>query len=449
MKKLIYSALSIVLLAITFSSCVNDTDYETPQLTCKEPILTGSAEKLSDIITAWQNSGETVKVFREDYTDYIVGYVLSNDKTGNFYKELYIQDSPTDPTATIKLNIDMRSLFTKYKVGSKIYIYLHGLSISLSHGEIVINEANGKFLRENVAKANILRSCDETELTPVAVATPSLIDESYLGKYVELTNVQFDQSLLEEDFVDNNDSYDTHRNITSCDDSSQIKLETSTFASFGGASLPQGQGSVKGIITYDYGADFFVLRVNSPEDFNFEGERCDPDYLFYENFETQIENNTVSGNGWTNYREAGTKNWEAFSDDNSLGMSAKIGSYQSGDTSTIAWLISPAINLDEHEGETFSFKTSNSYADASDLEVLSSTDWDGTTAGITTATWTTVPDIYIVQNGDYYKEWFDSGEYDLSTITGNIYFAFKYTGSGGSGFDGTYELDEVKVAYTE
>ena len=449
MKKIIYSALSIALLALTFTSCVNDTGYETPQLTCEEPVLEGSNEEISDIITAWQNSGESVKVFREDYTDYIVGYVLSNDRTGNFYKELYIQDSPINPTATIKLNIDMRSLFTKYKVGSKIYIYLHDLSISLSHGEIVINEANGDFIRENVAKQNILRSCEVSELTPVTVATPASIDDTYLGKYVELTNVQFDQSLLEEDFVDENDSFDTHHNITSCDDSSQIKLETSTFASFGGATLPQGQGSVKGIITYDYGANFYVLRVNSPEDFAFDNERCDPDYIFYENFETQIENNTVSGNGWTNYKEAGTKSWEAFSDDNSLGMSARIGSYQSNDTSTIAWLISPAINLDEHEGEIFSFKTSNSYADDSNLEVLSSTDWDGTTAGIANATWTTVPDIYIVQNGDYYKDWFDSGDYDLSTATGNMYFAFKYTGSGGAGSDGTYELDEVIIGYTE
>jgi len=226
MKKIIYGALSIALLALTFSSCVNDTDYETPQLTCEEPVLEGSEEGIADIITAWQNSGESVKVFQDDYTDYIVGYVLSDDRSGNFYKELYIQDDPSNPTATIKLNIDMRSLFTKYKVGSKIYVYLHGLSISLSHGEIVINEANGNFIRENVAKINILRSCDETELTAVAVATPSLIDETYLGKYVELSNVQFDQSLLGKDFVDENDSYDTHRAITSCDDSSQIKLET-------------------------------------------------------------------------------------------------------------------------------------------------------------------------------------------------------------------------------
>lgn len=449
MKKIIYSVLSLALLTITFTSCVNDTDYETPQITCSEPVLTGSSEKISDVITAWQNSGESVKVFRNDYTDYIVGYVLSDDRTGNFYKELYIQDSPTDPTATIKLNIDMRSLFTKYSVGSKIYVYLHDLSISESHGEIVINEANGDYLRENVTKTNILRSCDDEALTPISVSVPSLIDASYLGKYVELTNVQFDQSLLGKDFVDENDSFDTHRNITSCDDSSQIKLETSTFASFGGASLPEGQGSVKGIITYDYGADFFVLRVNSPEDFNFEGERCDPDYIFYDNFESQIEGNSISGNGWTNYIEEGSRNWESFSDDYSLGISARIGSYQSNDTSTIAWLISPEINLDEHEGETFSFKTSNSYSDDSNLEVLSSTDWDGTTAGMATATWITVPGMYIVQNSDYYQDWLDSGDYDLSAATGNIHFAFKYTGSGGSGSDGTYELDEVIIGYTE
>lgn len=447
MKKIIYSAIVFALLTVSFSSCVNDTDYETPQISCEEPILSASSETIAEVISAWENSGETIKIFDEDI--YITGYVISNDQTGNFYKELYIQDAPENPTKGLKINIGMRSLFTKYQVGTKVYIKLKGLSITTSHGEIVINEANGDFLREKIVEKNILRSCDVSDLTPISVATPDQIDASYVGKYVELQNVQFDQSLLGKDFVDENDSYDTHRNLTSCEDGSQIKLETSTYASFGAEELPGKQGTVRGLITYDYTASFFVLRVNSPEDFKFEGERCDPNYVFYDNFESQISGNNISGNGWTNYIEAGTRNWVSFDDDYSLGISAKMGSYQSNDASTIAWLITPEINLDEHEGEIFSFKSSNSYSDSSELEVLYSTDWDGTTAGIATATWTDVPDIYIVQNGDFYKDWFDSGDYDLSSASGNIYFAFKYTGSGDSSSDGTYEIDEISVSYTE
>ena len=450
MKKIIYNILSVALLAITFTSCVHDTDYETPQITCEEPTLTGADESIAEIITAWQNSGQQVMVFDDAYPNYITGYVLSDDRTGNFYKELYIQDKAENPTAALKVNINMRSLFTKYNVGRKVYIYLKGLSISQSHGEIVINQADGNSLREKIAAKQIVRSCETATMTPVAVTTPDVIDDAYLGKYVEFSNVQFDLSLLGKDFVDEDDSYDSHKNITSCEDGSQIKLETSTYASFGGNTLPEGQGSVKGILTYDYTASFYVLRVNSPEDFDFTGERCDPKYVFYDNFESQIENNAISGNGWTNYVEAGTRSWEAFSDSYSLGISARMGSYQSGDASSIAWLITPAINLDEHAGEAFSFKSSNSYSDSgSDLEVLYSTDWDGTTANITSATWSTVPGIYIVQDNDYYKDWFDSSEYDLSGASGTIYFAFKYTGSGDSNSDGTYEIDEVLVSYTE
>ena len=47
---------------------------------------------------------------------------------------------------------------------------------------------------------------------------------------------------------------------------------------------------------------------------------------------------------------------------------------------------------------------------------------------------------------DNFSTWFDSGIVDLSCGTGpNVYFAFRYIGNGNSGFDGTYELDNIKI----
>lgn len=42
-----------------------------------------------------------------------------------------------------------------------------------------------------------------------------------------------------------------------------------------------------------------------------------------------------------------------------------------------------------------------------------------------------------------------SGNVDLSCVSGTIYIAFKYTGSGQGTFDGIYELDEISVDYME
>jgi hypothetical protein len=117
----------------------------------------------------------------------------------------------------------------------------------------------------------------------------------------------------------------------------------------------------------------------------------------------------------------------------------------SGDTSTIGWLATPQINFDAQDGETLNFMTSNSFSDGSTLEVLFSNDWDGVAANIPNATWDIVADAFIVQDSDFFGDWFPSGNVDLSCVSGQGYIAWKYVGSGVSDFDGTYELDEIKL----
>ena len=51
----------------------------------------------------------------------------------------------------------------------------------------------------------------------------------------------------------------------------------------------------------------------------------------------------------------------------------------------------------------------------------------------------------VVQDDDFYGDWFPSGNVSLDCITGKGYLGFKYTGSGEEDFDGTYELDEIVV----
>jgi len=170
--------------------------------------------------------------------------------------------------------------------------------------------------------------------------------------------------------------------------------------------------------------------------------------LFSDNFETQSVNSPISGNGWTNFIQAGTKPWEAYVDTGSnasLGISARCGSFNSGDASTISWLVTPQIPLSTATAATIQFKTSNSFSDGSEMEVLFSSDWDGVPANITSATWDQLSDATLVQDSTPFPDWIFSGIVDLSCIQANGYFAFKYTGSGQAAFDGTYELDEIVI----
>ncbi len=470
MKQTIYSIIGLLILAMTINSCVNDTDYDTPQITIPEPELTGNEVSLENVLTEWQNNIETqqVKVFDDDYEDYIAVYVTSSDEHGNFYKELFVQDSFAAPNAAIKVNVNIKSLYTKYEVGRKMYIYLKGLAIGKNQsGEVVLSEAeNGQlaqYIRENVAKTHFVKGPEKETIAPVPVESPLAVNSTLQGKYVRLNTVMFELDILGENFTDPNDSYDTQRKLVCCLDNSTIELETSSYASFKNSPLPMGMGSVDGIITRDYGDDMFVLKVNNDEVFMFDNERCDPEsidcgyadtegstYLLTQYFEDQNPNELISADGWTNYIQEGSKGWQAFSSTGSnpsIGVSARIGSYNSDDDSSIAWLITPLIDLDAQEGETLTFKTSNSYADGSNLEILYSSDWDGTPENIASATWGIIPAAKIVPDEFFYGDWYDSGIVDLSCAEGSIYIAFKYTGNGNADFDGTYELDNIEIKY--
>src|SRR5579875_3109781 len=63
--------------------------------------------------------------------DFIIGgVVIANDSSGNFYKQIIIQDS----TGGIAVNIDDYNLYTSFPVGRKIWIKLKGLYMTDNSG---------------------------------------------------------------------------------------------------------------------------------------------------------------------------------------------------------------------------------------------------------------------------------------------------------------------------
>ena len=58
---------------------------------------------------------------------WLKGRITTSDRSGNFYKSLYIQDSPDGPGIEVK--IGKNSLYNEYKLGQEIYINLDGLCV--------------------------------------------------------------------------------------------------------------------------------------------------------------------------------------------------------------------------------------------------------------------------------------------------------------------------------
>ena len=461
------------------SSCVKDDDYNVPDVSITEPHI--PQEQITTFRTVKSlyqqaiNNGNSTVIIDNENDLYIEGYVISSDKSGNFFEELIIQNkiddsSPdNDPRLGFRVSINASNLSDTYQFGQKVYIKLNGLTIGETSGLITIGKGDAvavKQIQASEFKDIVVRSNEVATIIPKISGLADLT-EADKNTLIQLHNMQLNRFELGATFASESfDEFDGHRLIESCDSGISMILETSTFSDFKTLIVPQGKGTITGVFSRDFGDDFNVIILNSSVDINFNSdERCDPmeltcglaesvgtNNLLYEDFELQRNNRPIEIDGWTNYIEAGTEAWEGYSSTSSnasLGRSARFQSASSGDESNIGWLITPAINLDVQEGETLRFKTSNSLADSSFMEVLYSLDWDGTEENITSATWGVLSAAYVVKDTDSFVPWFNSGSVDLSCASGIMHIAFKYIGSGQDTFDGIYELDEISIDYVE
>ena len=454
--------------SICFTSCVEDGDFTVPQEvntqenTAVEKIIADLANPNSGVteISIANVKGLFVSGQVTEITSDIVvkGYVSSSDFSGNFYKEFYIQDAPENPTTAIKIATEFVDSYNKYNFGREIYIQLKGLFIGETRagdGVIAIGgqsnaTADGiENLSLNQTNNQILRTKTSAEIVPLRV-TFSQINEQHIGVFVKIENAQFSANVAGKTFVEATDQFDTQRMLESCEGFgfSNFILETSTFAIFKFAVIPSGGGSIAAVVTKTFNGNAIVLVVNNNTDVVMENERCTPldssafSPIFMEDFNATFGN--ININGWFNFTEQGTKPWQSYIDADTSSRAARVGSFNSNNISTISWLITKGINLDATSQEFLSFETSNSFSNGSELEALISTNFNGSTSGITTATWKKLP-AKIVSDSEFFRNWVHSGYVNLSAYTGTAYIAFKYTGSGDAAFDGTFELDNIVI----
>ncbi|OAB80092.1 DUF5689 domain-containing protein [Cochleicola gelatinilyticus] len=456
--------------AIVLSSCVQDDEFDVPSVTIQDQdsLVQGTEitiGALRDLLAQEQNNNQNDILDLGETDTYLIGYVISSDEGGNFFEELIIQDKAENPTAGVRILADVNPLFTSFELGRKVFVKLNGLTVGIDGGVVSLGVRDDESLGK-IAESRLFDYVIRDDETETLVPLPISINDFTRDKtnlFVRIENVQFGaEEVLGDDpktFAgEPDDEFDGERNLISCSDGLSTVFSTSTFADFKSVLLPTGAGSINAILSRDFFDEFFIVTVNDPSFIDFgTGERCDlcgdaesrgDTVLFSDFFETQTEGSPISGNGWTNYIEAGTETWEAFFDDGtnaSLGISARILSFNSEDESTIGWLVTPEIDFDAQAMETLEFKTSTSFADGSQLLVLFSQDWDGVAENIPAASWGPVPAARIAQNSDFFGDWIESGLVDLSCILGTGHVAFKYIGSGNPDNDGTYELDEIEI----
>jgi hypothetical protein len=335
----------------------------------------------------------------------IKGTVIGNDVSGNIYKTFYIDDG----TAGLQVSVDMSDLYTTYRLGQEVYIKCKDLYLGTYSGVLqlgyIYNNAIGRM--PAVMIPSHIFSDGKPGAAPVPqTSTIAGLTAATISRLVRLDSVYFDINAVGKPFSDH---YAATNRILLNKNGSQLIVYTSNYANFAGQPVPNGYGSIVGILggLSTTGTYQIYLRDNN-DLINFQG--VGPQFLsapFSVNF-----------GGFTPYNVSGAEVWAITT------YGATMSGYSGVDNANEDWLISPSFNLNNYTNEILKFDNTMNYGSSGDgsLKLYYSTNYiSGAPA---TATWTEITG-FALSTGSWSTV--SSGNIDMSAYNGtNVHIAFKY-----------------------
>jgi Family of unknown function (DUF5689) len=438
-------------------SCIKTDDFEIPKIEIEELEISANSNIVA-IKKAYDQSEEEIFTFGENDNSIIEGYVVSSDEGGNFFKTLFIQDNSENPGSGLEILIDLKSYFTKYNFGRKVFVKMAGLSISSVEGKYRVgynlrNEVEE--IPESLLDNFIIRSSIIKEIIPKPI-TLFEFSNDIIGTFILVKNVQFKYDEIGKTFAGEAfDQFNGDRVLIDCKDQISTILSTSTFSDFKSSIISNKKGTLTAILTKDFFGKKFVLILNNPSNIDFtDVNRCDPEFLncgmietvenkliFYEDFEGLKNTDDLEKLGWTNKNI--NRGQEKFKKRTTSGnVTMRISAFRTEENPLEAWLVTPPINLDKSTNEILTFQTKATFDNGTILTVWVSSDFS---ENIKEATWQQLDvKISIGPGNGFGTDFISSGEISLDCLEGNIFIAFKYLGAD-SGISTTYDVDNVLV----
>lgn len=253
-KKLLLSALA----GFAALSC-----YKNPDLPpMSGPVYDGEANMtIAELKAEFASASAYVEV-----TDELIirGYVIGNDRAGNIYKQIYIQDE----TGGINIGIDKNGLFSEFRVGQEVFVELQGLYLGRYGGELQIgaggpspNRITPLIYPRHIFPNGLPSSANAIpRVTTIADLTPEMVNT-----LVRLDNVSFPEGGQQPFAIE---SAATNRRLID-NAGNGIDVRTSNFADFRTNILPEGTGSIIAVLGRFNGAWQLMLRTY--EDVLFDG----------------------------------------------------------------------------------------------------------------------------------------------------------------------------------
>ena len=433
MKRIFVTAAIILGTGMLLVSCLKKDYNPPPDLLKLDPAIPVNLtiSRLKDFYA----TTATAVAIDSEWTIY--GIVTTEDKAGNFYKQVTIEDS----TGGITISVDANSLYSKLPAGRKVYVKLKGLYYGFYNKFPQIgysSDGSGGVTRipQNVMDKYIIRA-NYPHQVPVSnfdgLEQLSKLNKSMLNRLVKIDNVEIVSEDLEKTYAAiPGISSGTDIKLTDCNGKT-ITLRNSAYASFQPYPLPRGKGSITALYATFGSKPQLIIRDTS--DVKFYGDRCGDSSA---GSPLLLDEDFASLANWNAQSVAGAQVWSIAQYGNPKPCALMTG-YAGGSNANEDWLISRQLDLAGFNKISLQFETASKY-NGNDLECYVSVDYPGTGAPAT-ASWTLLPATYDQSNQFKFTS---SGLIDLSSYRGRkVYIAFKYTSTASA--SASWELDNVRV----
>ena len=456
MKHIFSLMLAATMLSIAITACV-DTDFDQPP-TGGEAVDIKANRTIAQIRALHTKLDaeviDTIKTPDNGDTIIIAGVVVMDDRSGNYYKKLVIQDS----TAGIEVAFNDADLYTRFPVGRTIYIRCNGLLLTDYEGLTqltggVIYEAGVPReigLTEAQVRTRVVGGAFGTAPAPRKVKINE-INDTHLSTLIQLDDVEFVSSDTAKTYAEPTTQTDVNRLLEDCSQNTLI-LRSSGFANFAGEKTPRGKGSIVGVLGVFRNAD--QLYIRNLDDVNMTSFRCGEIQIPPTGLVSLNETFSSVATGadkyldipaWINIAYQGSEKWEgrSFSGNNF----AQASAFQAPVPNLTTWLITPGLDL--RTQKTLTFRSQWGFYVHQGLSVWYSTDFNGSNAQ--TANWVQLnPTLAnastpFEQGSTSYCDWVSSGNVQLPIVPNTkAYIGFKYEGTQATNTT-NWRIDDIKV----
>jgi len=264
--------------AIVLTTCFISTSCEKK---FTEPPVTGEPGIVANIsikdVKARYTSGVPVAITDDAV---IEGVVSCDDKSGNYYQQIAIQDA----TGGVLLRLAGSNHYNNYPVGRKVFVKLKGLYLGQYSGTLqfgggvdtpYMNQGGVTLLASNLQDQHLIKGALNQPLIPQVVTVSQLttsLQDKYVSTLIKLENFEFASSELGKSYADDNQS--GNRIIQGCTTptSNRITLRTSNYCNFATLPVSRGNGEIIGIYSFFGSTKQFTIRDTT--DVKFNGARC-------------------------------------------------------------------------------------------------------------------------------------------------------------------------------